>query len=183
MKKIILDMMNREGGYVNHPHDLGGPTNYGITLKTYQRVKPGSTIDDLKRMTFNEAYSIYEEEYFYKPKINLLEYHSVDIAEKILDCGVNMGHVTAIRFLQDSLNVLNTVSGRALYADLYVDGVIGQKTIDALQKYLQARRREGEIVLLKAINSLQGAYYISITKSRTENKSFIYGWLNQRIFF
>lgn len=182
MKQIILNMMEREGGYVDHPHDRGGPTNYGITLRTYRMVHPHATVDDLKRMSFAEAYDIYVRVYFTLPKINLLEPHSVRVAEKVLDCGVNTGPITAIKFLQDALNVLNYVDGRYIYSELTVDGVIGAKTIDALETYLRARRRLGEEVLLKALNCIQGQYYINITKSRTENKSFIFGWLNSRIF-
>lgn len=182
MKKIILDMMNREGGYVNHPDDRGGPTNYGITLATYQRLYPGSTIENLKQLTYSQAYNIYEQEYYIKPKIHLLENHSVAVADKVFDCGVNLGHVTAIKFLQESLNVLNYVNNRYLYPELVTDGVIGAKTIDALSLYLTARGNTGEHVLLKALNCLQGRYYIDITKNRSENKSFIYGWLNTRIF-
>ena len=31
--QMIDDILRREGGYVNHPADKGGPTKYGITLK------------------------------------------------------------------------------------------------------------------------------------------------------
>ena len=31
---MITDVIRREGGYVNHPADKGGPTKYGITHKT-----------------------------------------------------------------------------------------------------------------------------------------------------
>ena len=31
---LISDIIRREGGYVNHPDDRGGPTNYGITQAT-----------------------------------------------------------------------------------------------------------------------------------------------------
>ena len=44
--EIIDEIIQREAGYVNHPADRGGPTNWGITAKTalahgYHDVKAG----------------------------------------------------------------------------------------------------------------------------------------------
>jgi len=31
---VIYDLIEREGGFSNHPADKGGPTKYGITQQT-----------------------------------------------------------------------------------------------------------------------------------------------------
>jgi lysozyme family protein len=31
LERLIEELLEREGGYVNHPNDRGGPTIYGIT--------------------------------------------------------------------------------------------------------------------------------------------------------
>ena len=36
-------------------------------------------------------------------------------------------------------------------------------------------------VMLKALNSLQGAFYIDISRSRAANESFTFGWLRTRV--
>ena len=35
--ELIDDVIEREGGYVNHPADRGGPTNWGITEAVARR--------------------------------------------------------------------------------------------------------------------------------------------------
>ena len=37
VRHIIKEIIRREGGYVNHPNDRGGPTKYGVTHKTLSR--------------------------------------------------------------------------------------------------------------------------------------------------
>ena len=40
-----------EGGFVNDPDDRGGATNQGVTISTFRHYYPGSTVEDLKRIT------------------------------------------------------------------------------------------------------------------------------------
>jgi len=52
-----------EGGYVNGPHDPGGPTNYGITQGVYDnwRSYHGQPSQPVSRITKDEAEAIYYE--------------------------------------------------------------------------------------------------------------------------
>ena len=34
IEQILDDILRREGGYVSHPADRGGPTNFGIAAQT-----------------------------------------------------------------------------------------------------------------------------------------------------
>ena len=67
--QIIADVIKREGSkYTNDPTDRGGPTKYGITLRTLQawRRSQGQTRKlqphDVKILTREEAVAIYPEE-------------------------------------------------------------------------------------------------------------------------
>ena len=89
---VIQDIIKREGGYVDHPNDKGGPTKYGITLKTLAawrgEVLTGS--DDVKALTKEEATRIYREEYSLKPRFSLIENRS--LRNLLIDSGVQHGH-------------------------------------------------------------------------------------------
>lgn len=179
IQAIINSIIEVEGGYVNNPDDKGGPTKYGITLKTLRTYKQTATINDIINLTKSDAYSIYENEYYKKPKINAIYDVSPYIAEEVLDTAINMGIETSIKFLQRALNALN--NKQTHYQDLLVDGIIGENTINNLIAYKAKRGKDGELVLLKALNCLQGERYIALAEKREQNETFVYGWLKNRV--
>ena len=93
---------------------------------------------------------------------------------------IGMGKsAVAAMFLQRSLNALNR-QGRD-WPDLMVDGAVGPASLQALRGLRAVRGPAGEAVLIKALNSLQGARYIEIAESRPRNESFVFGWLSSRV--
>ena len=176
IEAIIDAIIEKEGGYVHHAHDRGGPTRYGITRSVARLNGWTGKVSDLPESL---ARKIYEEQYYLGPGFNRINTFTSAIAMELVDTGVNMGPPVAVQFLQRSLNALNQQA--KLYPDLKVDGFLGNKTLTALQAFLDHRRVEGEDVLLKALNCLQGARYIYLAEKREENESFIYGWLKERV--
>ena len=87
-----------------------------------------------------------------------------------------MGIGRAAEFLQRSLNALNN-QGK-LYADLVVDRDLGPSTLYALGAFMKHRE---EVVLYRALNCLQGAFYIELSERRQKDERFVYGWLLNRV--
>ncbi|EHR0972818.1 hypothetical protein KS967_004824, partial [Escherichia coli] len=104
---------------------------------------------------------------------------SPDIAAELCDTGVNMGPTVASKMLQRWLNVFN-LRGK-LYPDMDADGRIGPRTLNALRAYLKNRGRDGELVLLTALNCTQGDRYLELAEKREANESFVYGWMKERV--
>jgi lysozyme family protein len=85
-------ILKKEGGYVNHPKDPGGETNFGIAKKFYPHL-------DIKNLTVEQAKEIYLKEYWLKIQADLLPSYLRLIA---FDCAVNQG----VGFCLDSLRYL-----------------------------------------------------------------------------
>jgi lysozyme family protein len=123
-----------------------------------------------------KAVDIYSALYWDKVKADDLLALSPAVCEEVVDTGVNMGTGRAGKFLQRALNVLNKRS--SLYRDLAVDGQVGAQTISALRAYVNDR---DEMTLVKALNCMQGAYYITLAERREKDERFVYGWLKNRV--
>jgi lysozyme family protein len=174
---IAIDaLLKREGGYVNDPNDAGGETNFGITVAVARANGYRGPMRDLTR---DQASLIYKTMYWERPGYDLIAKISQSVAEELFDTGVNMGTSVATTFLQRSLNVLNR--NQKDWADLNIDGSAGQMTRNALSSLISRRGKEGELVLLKALNCLQGARYIELAERRSANQNFIFGWLAHRV--
>lgn len=171
--RILKSILEREGGYVNDPSDSGGETNYGITEKV---ARSYGYIGLMRTLPESLALRIYEDNYWTPVHGDQIVEISPLICAKVVDCAVNMGVKRSGTILQRCLNVLNCQG--VLYTDLTVDGVIGNRTVEALAEYIATR---DESVLLTAFNCLQGAFYIELAERREKDERFVYGWLKNRI--
>lgn len=176
IEALLNDTVAVEGGYTNNPNDAGGETNWGITVAV--ALANGYT-GAMKDMTKAQALEIYRSKYFFKPGYGLVMGASAAIAGELFDTGVNMGPSVASTFLQRLLNVFNYEGGH--YADIAVDGNVGPGTVAALRAFLAHRGDKGEGVMLKALNSLQGARYVELAEGRVKNEDFIFGWFDNRV--
>lgn len=175
----ILTTLTKEGRYVDNPHDKGGKTMWGITERV---ARDNGYAGDMCDLPLATAKAIYEQVYFRKPRFIDVVSLSPAIAEELFDTGVNMGVDTAARFLQRALNVLNqSHKSQPMYPELIVDGQLGAVSLGALAEYLRQRGKEGEVVLLTALNSLQGVRYIELCEARERNEEFVYGWFRHRV--
>ena len=63
----VEKVLKHEGGFVNHPDDRGGATNWGITQKVYEKFKGRPvTLAEMKNMPKSDAIAIYKAEYWDK---------------------------------------------------------------------------------------------------------------------
>ena len=171
------ELSQLEAGYVDHPSDRGGPTKYGITEKV---ARANGYRGDMRDLPMSLADQILEQEYVIEPGFALIAPLSVKVAKELVDTGVNCGTNTSGMFFQ---RVLNAMNGKgAFWPELKVDGAIGARSVDAFKAYMAKRGRQGgELVMLRALNSLQGARYVSIAESNPNNEDFIFGWFANRV--
>jgi lysozyme family protein len=147
---IDLDgLIDREGGYVDHPADPGGETKFGISRRFLIRV--GLPNENIRGMTRERAKELYQL-YFVEPN-RLDEFKDPRLANLVLDWLVNGG--PAIKALQRLLKV-------------EADGVVGEKTLAAANGL-----RPIELDALCATYLYDRMFYFaSLTKH-----PFIKGWL------
>ncbi|WP_052071648.1 glycoside hydrolase family 108 protein [Sphingopyxis sp. MWB1] len=173
---LIDAVIDREGGYVNHPADRGGPTCWGIT----QAVARAQGYDGpMQKLPRSVAADIYRRVYWLRPAFDQVGARAPRIAAELFDTGVNMGTATATGFLQRALNALNRAARD--YPDIALDRHIGPRTLSALDAFLRVRGRRGETVLLRAMEALQGERYIALAERRPSQEAFLYGWLANRL--
>jgi lysozyme family protein len=172
---LVDAVITREGGYVNHLADRGGPTCWGITEAVARAHGYRGAMPALPRAA---AAAIYERVYWTKPRLDRVALRTPTLAAELFDTGINMGVGVAVGFLQRALNALNR--GGSDYPDLRVDRRIGPATLHALDSYC-AVRADGERTLIKAVDALQGERYIALTESRPANEAFVHGWLTHRL--
>ena len=108
-------LLGHEGGYVNHPKDPGGETNWGITVAVARQNGYTGPMKDLPVAT---AKAIYRKMYWDAVRADEVP---AKIRYALFDAAVNSGVVQAVRWLQRAIGVRD-------------DGVFGNQTLAAVRQ-------------------------------------------------
>lgn len=155
---MIQRVITREGGFVDHPNDKGGPTNMGITLTTLTLwLGRKATVDEVKGLSVEQARDIYFEVYLVRP--NILSIDDAKVREAVFDEAVNSGPGTAIRHFQRALGVKD-------------DGVLGPVTLARWHTLVPL------VVIIKLFAERMKFYASIITRDSTQ-RVFAAGWMNR----
>lgn len=159
--KLIPFILQWEGGFVNDPDDLGGATNMGVTIETYEaycRKKgyPRPTIERLKNLNKDEWAEIFKTLYWDRWKADGINNQAV---ANILVDWVWASGVHGIKRPQKLLGVV-------------ADGLVGPKTIAAINA---ADPRK----LFDAIKADRAKFIDEICKARPKNEKYRKGWMNR----
>lgn len=186
-----------EGEYSNLSTDRGGETYKGISRKFHPDAAIWKYVDRAKeissspeqisnhlRMNMNAQGAVVD---FYKAEywdaIRLGEIVSQKVATELCDTAVNQGKVSAVKYLQEALNLCNQ-NGR-IYKDIAVDGVLGNMTLLTLERCMNYYERYGqkyaENLILKTLNGLQFIRYVNIVKNDPSQEVNFAGWISWRI--
>jgi len=176
IERLLSDLIAVEGGYVHDAADRGGETRWGITVATARAYGYTGPMTALPEAT---ARAIYRARYVEAPRFGEVVAIDPEIGAKLVDIGVNMGPAVATTFLQRWLNAFNDTGTR--YAELVVDGQVGNKTLDVLRTFLRWRGPMGAAALLKGIHSSQGVRYLDITEGNRSQRRFVFGWITNRV--
>lgn len=147
--KCIEVVLKNEGGYVNHPNDPGGETNFGIAKRFFPD-------EDIKNLTIERAKELYYSRFWLPMNLEGIIYE--EIVLQIFDFGINAGRGRAIKKAQKLCGI-------------EVDGICGPNTTKAINNYV------GDF--LEAYKAKRKEYYIRLAERKPKLKVFLKGWLNR----
>lgn len=166
ISQTIDEIIQTEGGYVDHPADRGGPTKYGITLATLRAWResqsrgaaPHVDADTVRDLTIEEARKILTHEYWIGPGLSRLQL-PLKVCAYILDAAVHHGPRAAIRMLQRA-------------AQVEADGIIGPITSRAVH-VLPARELAARFLAARVVELGR------IITSNSSQAVFAHGWMRR----
>jgi len=142
-----------EGGYVNHPSDPGGETNFGIAKRPPPDV-------DIANLTEETAKDIYREKYWDKVHGDEL---TPRLSLAVMDYAVNSGTSRSIKALQ---TVVGTVA----------DGGIGPNTLKAIKA---ATEEHGDKALAQEVVMSRVAFLSKLVQRKPDMAVFLHGWMKR----
>ena len=158
-EKIFDYLLKVEGGYSDDKNDKGGKTKFGIIEEEARDFGYKGNMQDL---TIDFAKNIYLKKYYLGNKLDKIVNDKVALS--ICDWAVNSGR-NGTKNAQIAINQLTN-------ANLDVDGIIGSKTLEALNVIDPEK-------FLEVYHNLQRIYYKGKVEADKTQEDFLAGWLNR----
>lgn len=159
-------LMDHEGGFQKAENDpgnwTGGRPGRGVLKGTNMGISAAQYPDlDIEHLTEDDVKEIYYKDVWsHQP---WLHFHQ-ELAAKLFDCGVDVGQVPVNICLQRAL--------RSLGHPLTEDGILGEKTLEAVQSTDQG-------TLLLILRSEIAAHYRLVAQHNPTQANDLPGWLNR----
>jgi len=152
-QKAFEQMLASEGGYVHHPSDPGGRTNFGVTQRVWEEwVGRESNEKEMRSLTPEMVEPLYKRKFWDAVRGNELP---AGISYLIFDFAVNAGVGRSIKTLQSAIGVTP-------------DGGFGPMTMAAVQAI-------DPVELIEKFSQGKEDFYRSLNTFETFGK----GWLNR----
>jgi len=157
-----------EGGYVDDPHDRGGATNFGVSLRFLQGlpieeadINRDGVVDkrDIRDLTKDDARRILKRHFWDELRLQTLALMKPRIAACCYNFGMNMGAGTMRKLAQAA-------------AGATADGIWGPKTWKA---FYEADDRATALKMCK----LARERYERIALNNPSQQKFLRGWLSR----
>ena len=158
-ERIFDYLLRVEGGYSDDKHDKGGKTKFGIIE---EEARDFGYKGDMQDLTKDFAKNIYLKKYYLGNKLDKVVNDKVALS--ICDWTVNSGR-NGTKNAQIAINQLTN-------ANLDADGIIGNKTLEALNSADPEK-------FLEVYHNLQRIYYKGKVEADRTQEGFLTGWLNR----
>ena len=150
-QKSLKRVLKHEGGYVNHPSDPGGETNFGITKST---ARSYGYHGSMRTIPMTVVEKIYKSQYW---DAMSCENFDCALAYQLFDAAVNHGLLNARKILQRTIKVKD-------------DGIIGAVSLAAIRQLDTAD-------LVQMFNAERISFYTRISTFPTFGR----GWMNRMV--
>lgn len=155
---VIERILAREGGYVDHPADRGGPTKYGITRETLEHWRGYAlSADEVAKLTKDEAKQILRFRYIVQPGFDHID--DDRLRAIVVDTAVHSGPRQATILLQRAL-------------DVEEDGLLGPVTLNAAN---QLESTDLEKLMVRVLTARM-RFLVNLVLKSPDQLAFLSGW-------
>ena len=170
----VLYVLGNEGDLSENPHDTGGITNGGISLRflktlSLEKLKSYGIFDEtinedtIRNLTLDQKKAIYRGEFWEHAPFERIK--NQVLCNYIFDMAVNIGIAPAIKCVQRAIWAIDHD-----WKELPDDGILGNETLEFIN---------ATTFIMIPTRAERGSYYRAIVQRDPSQQEFLSGWYDR----